>query len=51
MREIADILKISKSIQLLLKVKNVSFTLQKKLNELFDQRNNYRPQKRSCLDH
>ena len=37
--EIADILKISKSIKLLVKVKNVSFILQKKLNGLFGQPN------------
>ena len=30
MREIGDILKISKSIKLLVKIKNVSFTLRKK---------------------
>ena len=35
MWEIADILKISKSIKLLVKMKNVSFILQKKLNGLF----------------
>ena len=35
--EIADILKISKSIKLLMKMKNVSFILQKKLNGLFGQ--------------
>ena len=33
-QEIADILKISKSIQLLVKMKNMSFILQKKLNGL-----------------
>ena len=37
--EIADILKISKSIKVLEKMKNVSFILQKKLNELFGQPN------------
>ena len=35
MQEIADILKISKSIKLLVKMKNVTFILQKKLNRLF----------------
>ena len=39
MQEIANILKISKSIQLLVEVKNVSFILQKKLNKLFGQHN------------
>ena len=39
-REIADILKISKSIKLLVKMKNMSFILQKKLNGLFGQPNN-----------
>ena len=34
-QEIADILKISKSMKLLLKMKNVFFILQQKLNELF----------------
>ena len=38
--EIADILKISKSIKLLVKMKNVSFILQKKLNGLFGQPSN-----------
>ena len=38
-QEIADILKISKSIQLLVKMKNVSFILWKKLNRLFGQLN------------
>ena len=33
--EISDILKISKSIKLLVKTKNVSFILQKKLTGLF----------------
>ena len=37
--EIADILKISKSIKLSVKMKNVSFVLQKKLNGLFGQPN------------
>ena len=37
--EIANILKISKSIKLFLKMKNVSFILWKKLNELFGQPN------------
>ena len=37
MRGIADILKISKSIKLLVKIKNVSFILWKKLNRLFGQ--------------
>ena len=37
--EIANILKISKSIRLLLKIKNVSFILQKEPYELFDQPN------------
>ena len=36
-REIADILKISKSIKLLVKMKNVSFILRKKLKGLFGQ--------------
>ena len=40
MQDIADILKISKSIKLLGKLKNVSFILQKKLNGLFGQPNN-----------
>ena len=35
--EIADIFKISKSINLLVKMKIVSFSLQKKLNGLFGQ--------------
>ena len=39
MQEIADILKISKSIKLLVKMKNVSFILQKKLDGLFGQPN------------
>ena len=38
--EIADILKISKLIKLLVKMKNVSFILQEKLNGLFGQLNN-----------
>ena len=38
-REIADILKISKSINLLVKMKNVSFILQKELNNIFGQSN------------
>ena len=38
-QEIADILKISKSMRLLVKMKNVSFILQKKLNRLFGQPN------------
>ena len=38
-QEIADIFKISKSITLLVKIKNVSFISQKKLNELFGQPN------------
>ena len=37
MRETADILKISKSIKLLVKMKNVSFILWKKQNRLFGQ--------------
>ena len=37
MRELANILKISKSTQLLVKIKNVSFILWKKLNRLFSQ--------------
>ena len=41
-QEIADILKISKSIKLLVKMKNVSFILQKKLNVLFGQPNRIR---------
>ena len=40
MWEIADILKISRSIKLLVKMKKVSFILWKKLNELFNQPNN-----------
>ena len=36
MQEIADILKISKSIKLLVKMENVSYFMEK-LNELFDQ--------------
>ena len=39
MWEIADILKTSKSIKLLLKMKNVSCILRKKLNRLFGQPN------------
>ena len=39
MKEITDILRISKSIKLLVKMKNVSFILWKKLNGLFDQPN------------
>ena len=39
MWEIADILKISKSIKLLVKMKNVSFILRKKLNGLLGQPN------------
>ena len=35
--ETEDILKMSKSIKLLVKMKNVSFILQKKLNGLFGQ--------------
>ena len=38
--EIADLLKISKSIKLLVKMKNVSFILQKKTYRLFEQPNN-----------
>ena len=34
-QKMADILKISKSIKLLVKMKNVPFILQKKLNRLF----------------
>ena len=37
--EIADILKISKSIKLLVKMKNVSFILQKKTHKTFGQPN------------
>ena len=37
--EIADTLKIPKSIRLLVKMKNVSFILWKNLNRLFDQLN------------
>ena len=37
--EIANILKISKSIKLLVKMKNMTFILQKKLNRLFGQSN------------
>ena len=37
MQQIADTLKISKSIKLLVKMKNVSIILPKKLNELFGQ--------------
>ena len=36
-QEIASILKISKSMKLLVKMKNVSFILRKKLNRLFEQ--------------
>ena len=39
MQEIAGILKIPKSIKLLVKMKNVSFILWKKLNGLFGQLN------------
>ena len=48
MQEIANILKISKSIRLLVKMKNVSFNLQKKLNRLFGQPSNtgYYPETR-----
>ena len=38
-QKIADILKISKSIKLLVKMKNVSFIFWKKLNRLFGQPN------------
>ena len=38
-QEIADILKIPKLIKLLVKMKNVSFILWKKLNKLFSQLN------------
>ena len=38
-QEITNILKISKSVQLLVKLKNVSFILWKKLNKLFGQPN------------
>ena len=41
MWEIADILKISKSIKLLLEMKNVSFILRKKPYGLFGQPNSY----------
>ena len=41
MWEIADILKTSKSIKLLLKMKNVSCILRKKLNRLFGQPNTF----------
>ena len=37
--EIADTLRISKSLKLLVKMKNVSFILQKKLSRLFGQLN------------
>ena len=40
-QEIANTLKISKSIKLLVKMKNVSFILRKKLNGLFGQPNIY----------
>ena len=40
-QEIANILKISKSIKLLVKVKNVSFNLQKKKYEFFSQPNTF----------
>ena len=43
-REIANILKISKSIELFVKMKNVSFILWKKLNGLFGQPNIAIPQ-------
>ena len=36
-QEVANILKMSKSVKLLVKMKNVSFILQKKLNKLFGQ--------------
>ena len=39
MQEIADILEISKSIKLLVKMKNMFFILWKKLNGLFGQPN------------
>ena len=39
MQEIADSLKISKSIKFLMKMKNVSFILWEKLNKLFGQPN------------
>ena len=39
MKETVDIFKISKSIKLLVKIKNVSFILYKKLNRLFGQPN------------
>ena len=38
-QEIADTLKMSKSIKLLMKMKNLSLVLWKKLNRLFDQPN------------
>ena len=38
--EIADVLKISKSIELLVKMKNVSYILWKKLHRLLGQLNN-----------
>ena len=41
-QEIANILKISKSIKLLGKMKNVSFILQKKLNGLFGHHNTFK---------
>ena len=40
-QEIANILNISKSMKLLVKMKNVSFVLWKKLNRLFGQPNIY----------
>ena len=40
MWEIVDILKTSKSVKFLVKMKNVYFILQKKLNGLFGQPNN-----------
>ena len=42
MWELADILKISRSMKLLVKMKNVSFILWKKLNRLCVQPNNYK---------
>ena len=42
MWEIVDILKTSKSVKFLVKMKNVSFILQKKLNGLFGHHNTFK---------
>ena len=47
MRETADILKTSKSIKLLVNMKNVSFILQRKPRGLFGQPNTFKKSNRS----